>query len=73
MARLTHKTAAQAIADGRGLRYIGQLIQEKQESGLSEQTAVYEIVKLLDKYQKKDETNALALIKHLREWMYGKR
>ena len=67
------KTAAQAIADGRGLRFIGQLIQEKRESGLSEQAAVYEIVQLLDKYQKKDEKNALALIKHLREWMYGKR
>ena len=73
MTHLTHKTADQAIKDGRGLRFIGELVQKKKESGLSEQAAVHEIVQLLDKYQKKDEKNALALIKHLREWMYGKR
>ena len=73
MTRDLHNTAAQALADGRGLRYIGQLIQEQRESGLNDQQAVHEIVRLLDKYQKEDEVNALALIKHLRDWMYGKR
>ena len=65
--------AVQAIAEGRGLRFIGGLVQQKCESGLSQQQAVYEIVRLLDVYQKEDEVTALALIKHLREWTHGKR
>ena len=73
MTRLTQNTAVQALADGKGLRLISQLIQEKLESGLTEQQSVYEIVRLLEKYKKKDEETALALTEHLREWMYGKR
>jgi hypothetical protein len=65
--------AAQAIAEGCGLRFIGSLVQQRQDSGLSEQQAVYEIVRLLDDYQKEDPVAALALIKHLREWTKGTR
>ncbi len=45
--------AAKAIAEGCGLRFIGSLVQQRQDSGLSEQQAVFEIVRLWTIIRKK--------------------
>ncbi len=62
-------TATIAVANGKGLQFIHDLIEHNIAQGCSERVAVFETLSLLDQYQKHDAEAALVLIKHLREWI----
>lgn len=60
--------ASLAIQDGRGPQFIEEMIKQQTDSGLSQRQAVFNLVTILDIYQKQNLESALVLIRHLKEW-----
>lgn len=61
--------AHEAIKNGKGFQFVGEVMQRLQESGLSESDAAFGFAGMVEASREEDSERATILLRHLGRWM----